>query len=127
MCHQVSHGLPCRATRISDESSTALTGLKVRTHSTWQPNSPKIDPIMRGAALEATGVRPGQGILAGSDQPPRICLMRPSNDLSRSLLTLACDATVIAVVELSQKTWLIGAIVPGINRHPEKKIYSDEQ
>jgi hypothetical protein len=29
--------------------------------------------------------------------------MRPSNDLSRSLLTLACDATVIAVVELSQK------------------------
>jgi hypothetical protein len=29
--------------------------------------------------------------------------MRPSNDLSRSLITLACDATVIAVVELSQK------------------------
>jgi transposase len=53
--------------------------------------------------------------------------MRPSNDLSRSLITLACDATVIAVVELSQKTWLVGAIVPGINRHPEKKISSDEQ
>jgi hypothetical protein len=53
--------------------------------------------------------------------------MRPSNDLSRSLLTLACDATVIAVVELSQKTWLVGAIVPGINRHPEKKIAPDEQ
>jgi hypothetical protein len=24
----------------------------------------------------------------------------------------------IAVVELSQKTWLVGGIIPGINRHP---------
>jgi transposase len=30
-------------------------------------------------------------------------------------------------VELSQKTWLVGGIVPGINRHPEKKIRPDEQ
>src|SRR5208283_1149531 len=53
--------------------------------------------------------------------------MRPSNDLSRSLVPFDCDATVIAVVELSQKTWLVGGIVPGINRHPEKKISPDEQ
>src|SRR5271165_4387592 len=53
--------------------------------------------------------------------------MRPSNDLSRSLAPFDCDATVIAVVELSQKTWLVGGIVPGINRHPEKKISPDEQ
>ena len=53
--------------------------------------------------------------------------MRPSNDLSRSLVPFDCDATVCAVVELSQKTWLVGGIVPGINRHPEKKIGPDEQ
>jgi transposase len=53
--------------------------------------------------------------------------MRPSDDLSRSLAPLTCDATAIAVVELSQKTWLVGGIIPGINRHPEKKIAPDEQ
>ena len=53
--------------------------------------------------------------------------MRPTNDLNRSLASFACDATVIAVVELSKKTWLVGGIVPGINRHPEKKIDPNEQ
>ena len=52
--------------------------------------------------------------------------MRPTNDLNRSLASFACDATVIAVVELSKKTWLVGGIVPGINRHPEKRIDPDE-
>jgi transposase len=52
--------------------------------------------------------------------------MRPSHDLSRSLAPFTCDATAIAVVELSQKTWLVGGIIPGINRHPEKKIAPDE-
>ncbi len=53
--------------------------------------------------------------------------MRPLNDLSRSLVPFECDATVVAVIELSQKTWLVGGIIPGINRHPEKKICPDEQ
>ena len=53
--------------------------------------------------------------------------MRPSNDLSRSLVAFECNATIAMVVELSQKTWLVGGIVPGINRHPEKKIGPDEQ
>jgi hypothetical protein len=34
--------------------------------------------------------------------------MLPSNDLSRSLVPLACKATVVTVVELSQRTWLTG-------------------
>src|SRR5271165_6929348 len=55
------------------------------------------------------------------------CPMRPSNDLSRSLVPFECNATIVVVVELSQKTWLVGGIVPGINRHPEKKIGPDEQ
>jgi hypothetical protein len=51
----------------------------------------------------------------------------PSDDLSRSLAPFTCDATAIAVVELSQKIWLVGGISLGINRHPEKKIVPDEQ
>ena len=53
--------------------------------------------------------------------------MRPSNDLSRSIVSFECDANVVAVVELSQSSWLVGGIVPGIKRHPEKKIPADEQ
>ena len=53
--------------------------------------------------------------------------MHPSNDLSRSLVPFECNTTIVAVVELSQKTWLVGGIVPGINRYPEKKISPDEQ
>ena len=53
--------------------------------------------------------------------------MRPSNDLSRSIVPFECDATVVAVVELGQSSWLVGGIVPGIKRHPEKKIPADEQ
>jgi transposase len=52
--------------------------------------------------------------------------MRPSNDLSRSIVPFECDATVVAVVEPSQSSWLVGGIVPGIKRHPEKKIPADE-
>jgi transposase len=52
--------------------------------------------------------------------------MPQPNDLSRSLAALDQDSTLIAVIEMSQKSWLIGAIVPGVERHPLKKIVSDE-
>ena len=48
------------------------------------------------------------------------------NDLSRSLAALEHDNTLIAVIEMSQKSWLVGAIVPGIERHPLKKLMPDE-
>jgi transposase len=44
------------------------------------------------------------------------------NDLSRSLATLEQNRTVIAVIEMSQSSWLVGGIVPGIARHPLKKL-----
>jgi transposase len=53
--------------------------------------------------------------------------MPQANDMSRSLTALDQDSTLIAVVELSQKTWLIGASVPGLPRHPLKKIAADEK
>ena len=48
--------------------------------------------------------------------------MLQPNDLSRSLVALAQDSTIIAVVELSQSSWLVGGVLPGIERLPRKKL-----
>jgi transposase len=53
--------------------------------------------------------------------------MPQPNDLSRSLATLDQDSTLIAVIEMSQASWLVGAIVPGIERHPLKKLVPDTE
>ncbi len=47
------------------------------------------------------------------------------NDLSRSLVALEQDATLIAVIEMGQSSWLVAGIVPGIDRQPLKKLASD--
>jgi len=47
------------------------------------------------------------------------------NDLSRSLVALEQDSTLIAVIEMSQASWLVAGIVPGIERHPLKKLAPD--
>jgi hypothetical protein len=44
------------------------------------------------------------------------------NDLSRSLVALDQNSTIIAVVELSQSSWLVGGVLPGIERQPRKKL-----
>jgi transposase len=52
--------------------------------------------------------------------------MPQQNDLSRCLVTLEQDDTLIAVIELSQASWLVAGIVPAIERQPVKKIEADE-
>jgi transposase len=52
--------------------------------------------------------------------------MPQPNDLSRSLAALEQDSTLIAVIEMSQSSWLVAGIVPGIERHPLKKLEPDE-
>jgi transposase len=47
---------------------------------------------------------------------------QPKFEPSRSLVTLDQPKTLIAVVELSLSTWLVGGIVPGIARDPLKKL-----
>ncbi|MGA7265458.1 MAG: hypothetical protein WA709_03835 [Stellaceae bacterium] len=47
--------------------------------------------------------------------------MPQPNDLSRSLVALDQNSTVIAVVELSHSSWLVGGVLPGIERQPRKK------
>src|SRR6201997_1714062 len=48
--------------------------------------------------------------------------MPQPNDLSRSHVALDQNSTIIVVVELSQSSWLIGGLVPGIERQPRKKL-----
>jgi transposase len=48
--------------------------------------------------------------------------MPQPNDLSRSLVALDQDSTIIAVVEMSQSSWLVGGVLPGIERQPRKKL-----
>src|SRR6266704_757941 len=37
------------------------------------------------------------------------------------------DATLIAVIEMSQSSWLVGGLVPGVERAPLKKLAIDER
>ena len=48
------------------------------------------------------------------------------NDLSRAVVAFEQDATLIAVIEMSQSSWLIAGIVPGVERQPLKKLTTDQ-
>src|SRR5438552_10169967 len=52
--------------------------------------------------------------------------MQKLNDLSRSLTAFEPDGTLIAVIEMSLSSWLIGGILPGVERQPLKKLAVDE-
>jgi transposase len=54
-------------------------------------------------------------------------MSQPKDDLSRSLVALDQCGTLIAVVELSLATWLVGGMIPGIERDPLKKLVPDEE
>ena len=49
--------------------------------------------------------------------------MATFNDLSRSLVALAEDSTLIAAIELSRSTWLVGALVPGLRRAERRTAF----
>src|SRR5436305_15128409 len=48
--------------------------------------------------------------------------MPQPNDLSRSLVALNQNSTIIAVLEMSQSSWLVAGMLPGIERQPRKKL-----
>ena len=48
------------------------------------------------------------------------------NSLSRSLVALDQEGTLIAVVDMSLSSWLVAGIVPGVERQPLKKLAADE-
>jgi transposase len=49
------------------------------------------------------------------------------NDLSRSLVAFDQDSTLVAVIELSQSSWLVAGLVPGVTRAPLKKQAPDAE
>jgi hypothetical protein len=71
---------------------------------------------------------PARAVILGAG--PRIEGALPwqvKNDLSRSLVALEQNHTIIAVIELSLNSWLVAGIVPGVKRHPLKKLSVDEK
>ena len=58
---------------------------------------------------------------------PTECPMPRPDDLSRSRATFEQDATIVAVIEMGHSGWLVAAIVPGLDRHPLKKIDPDRE
>src|SRR6516164_6532946 len=72
------------------------------------------------------GERRGNGTIVAATDGWSAPMPQP-NDLSRSLVALDQDSTLVAVIEMGQASWLVAAIVPGINRHPLKKIATDQE
>ena len=62
----------------------------------------------------------------GADLNRWSTLCAQPNDLSRSLTVLEGDSTLIAVIEMSQSSWLVAGLVPGVERQPLKKLEIDE-
>ena len=59
-------------------------------------------------------------------QPTRCSMSQPNNS-NKSVIALEQDNTMIAVIEMSQASWLVAGIVPWLERQPLKKLRSDEQ
>lgn len=47
------------------------------------------------------------------------------DDLSRSIVTMDAETTMTVVVELSQSSWLVAGLLPGVDRRPLKKLKPD--
>src|SRR5499433_85274 len=58
--------------------------------------------------------------------PMRKPKQRKPNDLDRSLTPLDVNQTLICVIELSQKSWLVAGVIPGVERQPLKKLEPGE-
>ena len=44
------------------------------------------------------------------------------NDLSGSLTAFDPSSTLVVVVEMSEASWLVSGVVPGVERQPLKKL-----
>jgi hypothetical protein len=52
--------------------------------------------------------------------------MSQPNNFRRRHTTLDQDSSLIAVVDMSQSSWLVAGIVPGILRQPAKNLKQDQ-
>ena len=47
------------------------------------------------------------------------------DDLSRSLVSFDQETSLIVVVEMSQSSWLVAGMIPGVDRLPPEKLVPD--
>src|SRR3954471_5950747 len=80
----------------------------------------------RAAAVEEAMGQAAEAEHHRCREQPMGCPMPQRNDLSRSLVPFQQDGTLVAVIELSRSSWLVAGIVPGLERHPLKKLEPDE-
>jgi transposase len=67
----------------------------------------------------------GDGTLTGADSQ-RSASVPELSSLGRSLAALEQDSTLIAVIDMSQSSWLVAGIIPGVERQPLKKLEANE-
>src|SRR3954452_22202577 len=106
---------PAPASRANKARSAAKNGLDT-PFDTDQKVSPEM--LWGGRWRDVT-------IVAGSNAMERP-MAQQLDDLSRSLTPLEQDSTIMAVIEMSQASWLVAGLVPGIERHPLKKLEPSE-
>jgi len=51
--------------------------------------------------------------------------MTQVDDLSRSLAAFDQNTSLVVVVEMSEASWLVAGLVPGLDRQPLKKLEPD--
>jgi hypothetical protein len=84
------------------------------------------DPLIEHRAViaaEAMGRRRGETPSAPKRDGPTA--MPEVDDLSRSIAVFDQTRTLLMVVEMSQTSWLIAGMVPGLQRSPVKKLDAD--
>jgi transposase len=68
----------------------------------------------------------GERCIFSAGHKPMERPMPKPNDCSRSVTAFEQNSTLIAVIEMSLSSWLVAGVVPGIERHPLKKLETDE-
>jgi len=114
-----------RLTAQAARSITASVGLVANV---CQPSTLRmvICPEASSAQNRCYGVG-GRGLHLRRCKQLTECPMPQPIDLSRSLTVLDPDSTLVAVIEMSQSSWLVAGIVPGIERQPLKKLEPDAE
>ena len=133
VAHRQQNLLPV-ATDAEDDQERDVGGLAVEPHAHHAAVEDQPDDVLlrqiapRPGFPETMGGRreDGGSIVAGNTDGERPVSQAQPNDLSRSLTTFEQDMTLMAVIEMGQASWLIAGIVPGVSRHPLKKLEPDE-
>ena len=126
----VSDGAPDPARQL-DRFAEACNGSDDRAPVDWPNSDETTNCCLSSAELNVrTDSAPGERCYGVGGEDGNFvayinrwsAAMPQPNDLSRSLVALDQDSTIIAVVEMSQSSWLVGGVLPGIERQPRKKL-----